>query len=199
MVIAVSAGNDRLETRFPRHHHASATRARMGLAKHSNPQLIPDATRIVSRRTLRLEDGTGDDVAHDGEADGMRAQEVEELNAKLDGIVSKRFKLKRTPTGILPDEPHPSKKRKTLAEERGMELFEFRHSEPIGELAPLCLHGSTAKPFLEPSVWYQRPCHPVPFIYALSPLRLSRKPLCTVTVFDGIRSNNCFQRRGTVL
>ena len=57
----------------------------MHLPKYSNPHLTVDTTRIVSRRTLQLEDDTDDDAERGGNVDGVEfyGREVEDLRAKL--------------------------------------------------------------------------------------------------------------------
>jgi hypothetical protein len=91
----------------------------MHLPKHSNPHLISDAIRIVSRKSLQ------DDS--DGDAARLDSREMEDLHATLDNIVSKRLKLKRN---FAPsDEPHSSKRHKASA--NGVEPQQ--HSEPVGE------------------------------------------------------------------
>ena len=108
----------------------------MRLPKYSNPHLIPDDTRIVSRRSLQLEDGVGDDVMEDEGLNGAPSLEVrkdvEDLYKRLDKIVSKRFKLKRVLEAS--DESSSIKRRKILAEEReGQPAGLQRLSEPVGK------------------------------------------------------------------
>jgi len=111
----------------------------MHLPKYSNPHLIADATRVISRKTLQLQGGADGDVELDGEADGvgLDREEVENLHIKLDKIVSKRLKLKRAPPPS--DEPYFNKRRKTLVKE-GEEKPDERqqHSEPVGESVFSC-------------------------------------------------------------
>ena len=114
----------------------------MHLPKYSNPQLILNTTRIVSRRALRSEDDTGDGVVQDGEAGGvgLERKEVDDLYAKLDKIVSKRLKLKRVPE---PSEESPSgKKRKILAEDGKPAVGPQQHSEPVGKFTSPCSSGA---------------------------------------------------------
>lgn len=112
----------------------------MRLPKYSNPQLIPDDTRIVSRRSLQLEDDAGGDVMEDGELNGAPSPEVrkgvEDLYRRLDEIVSNRLKFKRV-LGTSDDSPS-TKRRRILAEERegqpaGLQWL----SEPVGRAALL--------------------------------------------------------------
>ena len=85
--------------------------------KYPNPQLIPDATRIVPRRALRFEDDTGNDIARDGETGGigLERKEVDDLYAKLK-IRSTRLKRKRVPQ---PSKESLSDKRCKLLAEGG--------------------------------------------------------------------------------
>jgi len=109
----------------------------MHLPKYFNPHLTPDTTQIVSRKTLWLEDGA--DVGVEGGGDvggvGLDGQEVEDLHAMLDKIVSKRLKLKRAfePS----DGPHSNKRLKTLTEE-GRSIEPQQHSESVGEFTSSC-------------------------------------------------------------
>lgn len=102
----------------------------MHLPKHSNPHLIADDTRIVSRKSLQFQDDSDGDVEQSEAVDASRldSQETEDLHATLDKIVSKRLKLKRTFTPS--DELHSSKRHKASAEE----VEPQQHSEPVGEL-----------------------------------------------------------------
>jgi hypothetical protein len=104
----------------------------MRLPKHSNPNLAGDTTRIVSRRTLQLEDDAGDDLPQDGGVGEVNLErEVEVLYARLDKIVSGRLRLK----SILqaPDEL-PNKRRKTFTEKGPNNTAALQqHSEPVGE------------------------------------------------------------------
>ena len=81
---------------------------------------------------MRLQDGSEGGVEPSGDVDGigLSKQEEEDLHAKLDKIVSKRLKLKRALTPS--DEPHPSKRHRTLAEE-GKSADPQLLSEPVGE------------------------------------------------------------------
>jgi len=110
----------------------------MHLPKHSNPHLIVDATQIVSRKALRHQDDGGEDVDRDREADeaGLDIHEVEDLYVKLDKIVSKRLKLKRSLT--LSDECDPNKRTKTATGEEGKPPEPQQHPEPVGEFIPSC-------------------------------------------------------------
>ena len=107
----------------------------MRLPKYSNPHLTADTTRIVSRETLRLQD---DDVEWGGEAEDVQPdkREVEDLRAKLEGIVSKRLKLKRALTSS--DESRSSKRTKLLVEDGEGGLIE--PPEPVGEFESSCPH-----------------------------------------------------------
>ena len=111
---------------FPRPARSEAS---MHLPKYSNPYLIDDATRIVSRRTLQLEN---DDPAQDGEAGKVPPEmikEVDNLHARLDKIVSGRLKLKRAPES--PEEPPRTKTRKIPIE--GNSAGPQHLSEPVSE------------------------------------------------------------------
>ena len=102
----------------------------MRLPKHHNPHLAVDATEVVSRKTLQLQDNSGDDLEHDGE-------EVTDLHVKLEEIVSKRLKLKRVLASS--DESHLSKRRKLLSGEGERKPVEpQQHSEPVGEFTSPC-------------------------------------------------------------
>ncbi|KAF9649886.1 hypothetical protein BDM02DRAFT_3185961 [Thelephora ganbajun] len=105
----------------------------MHLPKYSNPHLVTNTTRIVSRKALQLQGDADDDVERDGEAYevGLDEQEVEDLHAKLDKIVSKRLKLKRALESS--HETHSNKKRRTLAEGEGRLVDPQQHSEPVSE------------------------------------------------------------------
>ena len=102
----------------------------MHLQKHSNPHIIADATKIVSRKVLQFQDNSDGDVEQNGAVDAARPdiQEIKNLRVTLDRIVSKRLKLKRkfTPS----DEPHSRKRHKASAEE----VEPQQRSEPVGEL-----------------------------------------------------------------
>jgi hypothetical protein len=107
----------------------------MRLPKHSNPHLIADTTRIVSRKTLHLQDDVDDDTERGGETDGvgLDGQEVEDLYGKLDMIVSKRLKFKRA---FAPsDEPSSSKRSKILVEGEGKPI---EPPEPVGVCTSSC-------------------------------------------------------------
>lgn len=109
----------------------------MRLPKHSNPQLIPGGTRIVSRRALQLEDDASGDATQDGGAGErmLEKKDVEDLHAELDKIVSKRLKLKRA---LEPSDEDSSSKRRKVIKERGEGNPEAGHqqdSEPIGKVA----------------------------------------------------------------
>ena len=106
---------------------------RMRLPKYFNPHLAVDATRPISRKTLRND--VGDEVEPGGEAGGvgLARHEVEGMHEKLEEIVSKRLKLKRVlaPT----DEPRSNKRSKLLVEEGEVQLVgPEQTSGPIGEL-----------------------------------------------------------------
>ena len=108
----------------------------MHLPKQSNPHLIVNATRIVSRKFLQFQDDSGGDIGQSGVMDGTRpdSQEMEGLHATLDKMVSKRLKLKRT---LRPsDEPHSSKRHKTSAEEESKSVEPQQHSKPVGGVIP---------------------------------------------------------------
>jgi hypothetical protein len=104
----------------------------MRLPKHSNPSLAGDTTRIVSRRTLQLEDDVGDDIPQGEGVDEVNLErEVEVLYARLDKIVSGRLRLKRTLQA--PDEL-PGKMRKIFTEKKPSNATALQqHSEPVGE------------------------------------------------------------------
>ena len=103
----------------------------MHLPKYFNPHLAYDNTRIVSRKTLRLQDDADADVegGRDVGGVGLDRQEVEGLHAMLDKVVSKRLKLKRA--FVPSDEPYSNKRHKILAE--GESVEPQQHSEPVGE------------------------------------------------------------------
>jgi hypothetical protein len=106
----------------------------MRLQKYSNPHLVVDTTRIVSRRSLQLEDRGGDDAAECGESGEvtLAREEVDDLHAELNRIVSKQLKLKRTIAH--PDESHSRKRRKTSVGDGETKLVEpQQHSEPVRE------------------------------------------------------------------
>ena len=105
--------------------------------KYPNPQLIPDATRIVPRRALRFEDDTGNDIARDGEAGGigLERKEVDDLYAKLK-IRSTRLKRKRVPQ---PSKESLSDKRCKLLAEGGKLATGLERSEPASQLT--CTHS----------------------------------------------------------
>ncbi|KAF9790941.1 hypothetical protein BJ322DRAFT_1104586 [Thelephora terrestris] len=120
----------------------------MRLPRYHNPQLKPEATRIVSRKALQLEGDADDEVAQDGKVGGigigLEETEVEDLYAKLDKIVSKRLKPKRTlepSEGIL-----SGKRRKILAE--GKSAGPLDHPQPVAfrlvsrSLPPRAIHLS---------------------------------------------------------
>lgn len=147
----------------------------MHLPKYSNPHLVVDTTRIVSRRTLQLEDDADADadVERGGEVTGVRLdrREVEDLHMKLDGIVSKRLKLKRalSPSG----EAHSSKRHKVLAEEG--KPTPQQHPEPVGESAFSCPPQASHQVLSKPSVWYRNHYHLAPFILLQNLPKLYRK------------------------
>ena len=67
----------------------------------------------------------------------MDGQEVEDLFAKLDKIVSKRLKLKRALAPL--DESHSNKRCKIMAEEGEERPDEpQQHPEPVGEFKSSC-------------------------------------------------------------
>ena len=118
----------------------------MHLPKYFNPHLTVDTTRIVSRKTLRLEEDADVDVeeGRDVGVEGLDRQEVEDLCVMLDKIVSKRLKLKRA--FVPSDEPRSSKRHKTLAEE-GKPAEPQQHSEPVSEFASSCLPQTSLRFF----------------------------------------------------
>ena len=102
----------------------------MRLPKYSNPHSVVDATQVVSRKTLWLQDDVGDGLERDGE-------EVKDLRVKLEEIVSKRFKLKRVLTSE--DDSHSSKLRRIPPEDgEGKPAEPQQHPEPVGELISSC-------------------------------------------------------------
>jgi len=105
----------------------------MNLPKYFNPHLTFDTTRIVSRRTLQLEDDIDDNTEQGGDhREELDRLEVEDLRAKLDKTVSKRFKLTQTPTSS--DGSHFNKRRKVQPEEGGRTSVEPRQdSEPVSK------------------------------------------------------------------
>ena len=119
----------------------------MRLPKHHNPHLAVDATEVVSRKTLQLQDNTGDDLGHDGE-------EVTDLHVKLEEIVSKWLKLKRFLASS--DESHLSKRRKLLSGEGERKTVERQqHPEPVGEFTSSCSTQASHQIPPKPSVWYR--------------------------------------------
>ena len=108
----------------------------MHLPKYSNPHFAVDATRVVSRKTLQLQDEGY--VGGGGECDvELGRQEAEGLRAKLEEIIAKRLKLKRvlTPSG----DSRPNKRCKTLVEEgEGKPVEPQQTSEPVGEFRFSC-------------------------------------------------------------
>ena len=118
----------------------------MRLPKYSNPHLTFDAIQVVSRKTLQLQDDAGDDVERDGE-------EVEDLQVKLEEIVSKRLKLKRVLTPS--DGPRPIKRRKMLVEEERNSVEPHHHSEPVGEFISSPSTQASHQISPKPSVWYR--------------------------------------------
>lgn len=147
----------------------------MHLPKYSNPHLVVDTTRIVSRRTLQLEDDADADVERVGEVTGVRLdrREVEDLHMKLDEIVSKRLRLKRA---LAPSsgEAHSSKRHKVLAEE-GKPTEPQQHPEPFGESAFSCPPQTSHQVLSKPSVWYRNHYHLAPFILLQNLPKLYRK------------------------
>ena len=138
----------------------------MRLPKYSNPHLIVDATQVVTRKTLQLQDESGDDVERGGE-------EVEDLQLKLEEIVSKRLKLKRVLTPS--DGPRPIKRRKMLVEEERNYVEPHHHSEPVGEFISLPSTQASHQISPKPSVWYRNHCRLALFISPQNLQRLYRK------------------------
>jgi hypothetical protein len=106
----------------------------MNFPKYFNPHLTVDATRIVSRKTLRLENDADVEGGRDVDGVGLDGREVEDLYVVLDKVVSKRLKLKRVFESS--DEPHSSKRHKIRAE--GKSIEPQQHSEPVGEFTSSC-------------------------------------------------------------
>jgi len=135
----------------------------MRLLKYSNPHLAVDATRIVSRKTLQLQNNAGDGVERGGEADDVeldRAAETEGLHVKLEEIVAKRLNLKRvlTPSG----EPRSNKRRRVVVEEgEGKAVEPQLATESVGEFE--FSYSPQASPQTLPKlfVWYQNHCRPM--------------------------------------
>ena len=105
----------------------------MRLPQYSNPQFLSDNTRTVSRRALQLEDDANDDTALGEKADEMmlETKDVEDLHVKLDKIISKRLKLKRSLESS--DETSSSKRHKRQRDEGEGKPAEHRDSEPVGK------------------------------------------------------------------
>ena len=144
----------------------------MHLPKYSNPHLTVDTTRIVSRRTLQLEDDADDDAERGGNVDWVEfyRHEMEDLRAKLDKIVSKR-----SPTSS--DDSHFNMRRRFQAEEGERTSAEPRQdSEPVGEFTSSC--SPPEKPpevLFKSSVWYRNHYPLVPFISSKNLQRPYRK------------------------
>jgi len=109
----------------------------MHFPKYFNPHLTDDTTRTVSRKTLRLQDDVDADVegGRDVGGVGLGGQEVEDLHAILDKVISERLKHKRA--FVPSDVPHSSKRHKILAEE-GESVEPQQHPEPVGEFTSSC-------------------------------------------------------------
>ena len=138
----------------------------MRLPKYSNPHLTFDATQVVSRKTLQLQDGADDDVERGGE-------EVEDLQVKLEEILSKRLKLKRVLTPS--DGPRPIKRRKMLVEEERNSVEPHHHSEPVGEFISSPSTQASHQISPKPSVWYRNHYRLVPSISPPNLQKLYRK------------------------
>jgi len=91
---------------------------------------------------------------------GLDRQEVEDLRVKLDKVVSKRFKLKRTPTSS--DEPRFSKRPKVQAEEERTSVEPRQDSELVSS-HPRVIH-------LVP-----KPPKSIPYVFVVLSLSCSKR------------------------